>query len=58
MTHGFATGLLHKHDLPTLHERCKQMRLVIMDETVKGLVPAIPADIECFKSVLVSAKRQ
>ena len=51
-------GLLHKHDLPTLHEWHKQMCLIIMYETVKGLVPAMPADIECFKSVLASVKCQ
>ena len=35
MTHGFATGLLHKHDLPTLHERRKQMYLIIMYDSMR-----------------------
>lgn len=43
-TPGFVTGLLHKHNLPTLRERREHQRVTFLVKTVEGLVPAKPAD--------------
>ena len=43
-TPGFVTGLLKKHDLPTLQERRKDLRLTFLYKVVEGLVPAIPPE--------------
>eukprot|EP00745_Piridium_sociabile_P009324 TRINITY_DN16486_c0_g1_i8.p1 TRINITY_DN16486_c0_g1~~TRINITY_DN16486_c0_g1_i8.p1 ORF type:complete len:256 (-),score=44.82 TRINITY_DN16486_c0_g1_i8:150-917(-) len=41
-TPGFVTGLLARHNLPTLQERREQLRLTFFYKVVEGLVPAIP----------------
>lgn len=43
-TPGFVTGLLHKHDLPTLQGQRERLHLSFMYKPVVGLVPSVPAD--------------
>ena len=43
-TPGFVTGLLKKHNLPTLQERRQDLRLTFLYKVVEGLVPAIPPE--------------
>ncbi|XP_070193881.1 uncharacterized protein [Littorina saxatilis] len=41
---GFVTGLLTRHNLPTLQERRVHLRLTFYYKVVEGLVPAMPPD--------------